>query len=692
MFFRSSTLLAMAAGVPITIFSAEAQSPPTPVVPLVITASGAAEDAVILPVTVNTVTSARAVDNRAQWIGETLNQVPGVYDAALRGVVDAPSIRMPLTYDNYYLYLQDGVPLQSSLSYKHSALAFSSALTSDGGMEILKGPGTALYGSDAVAAVINVTSREPTREASGRVRVGGGMFGAREVRAEHSDRLTDEQSGRVAAAYEGDDGWRDNTGWERVQGLARHRYETAATRVDTIVTATRFRTEMAGPLDRATFENDPTSSGLQPGVDPAAAVETATYARLSSAVQQRLGSGLSLEVTPYVRRIDSSYLEVWAPDTTPLDTSVTETLGALARLRSRPWSGGELILGTDGESSRLAYTSEQTRPTVTGIYGALTSYQGVNYDYTVDYRNIAPYIQLQQMLGEHLLISAGLRYDQARYDYRNHLGPTTDPDDFVYRPASRVDDFHQASPKLGVTYLLTDEQSLFGRYAHGFRLPTAASLYNLGHGQTAFTLTPERFDSYELGYKGRQEDLADWELDGYWVESRDGIVPGVSTAAGEISANGGRRRYRGLEAGGNLRPGGGIELGASYAHTFHRIVQWLSAGDDPRDGHIPQGAPENLANGRIAWRPEPLPALRVEVENQWLGQWWIDDENTEQTPNVVLWNVRASYQLSRRWSIDGKVLNLFDRHYAATAENSYGADNFRPGAPFTAAGGMEATW
>lgn len=675
------TLSALAEDLPAPV------SPPAPPDQLSVTSTaGEARDPLTTPVAVHVVDQVQAESNRSPWIGDSLNQLPGVYQARLRGVVDVPTIRMPLSFKNHYLFLQDGVPLQSTVMFNSKALLYSTATTSPGGIEVLKGPGTALYGSDAMAAVIDVHSRPLQQERGVQARLGGGMYGGRSARAEVTGAVGERQQASVAIGYDGEDGWRDHSAWDRLQGLARHRLLLGQTTIDTSLLVTGFRSEMTGQLSPLVYANTPEDDGLAPAVPLDDATDDATYLRLASAIRAPLADEMWLEVTPYVRAIDNTYLEVFNPATTPQDREKTASAGSLNRLRLRPWHDGELLIGTDVEWTRLDFTVDQSRPTA--VVGGFTSYQGAHYDFTVDHLTVAPWMQLTQRLGQRWIVDLGLRFDWARYDYDEHLGPTSDPQDLVWRPPDRVDTFHQLSPKAGVTFLLTPEQALFARYAHGFRLPAADALYVLGNGQQAFVLDPEQVDAYEIGWKGRVDRRTGWELNAYWSDATDGIVEDVVTAGGTISTNGGRRWYRGIEVGGSYAVNDLVDVTLAYAHTWHHIVRYRSDGPSIQDGQEPAKAPANLANLRLGI--EPLSNVRLEAELQWLGRWWMDDANTAHTPDEWLLHLRGVWAISRQWSLDLAVVNLFDEAYAATAERfSYG-DRYRPGQPFTASAGV--TW
>ncbi len=646
--------------------------------------AGAERAPLSTPLAVHVVDAERMTALASPWIGTAMNEIPGVYQASLRGVVDVPIIRMPLSFKNHYLYLQDGVPLQSTVMFNSKALLYSQATTSPGGIEVLKGPGTALYGSDAMSGVIQVRSIAPPRDPTLSARVGAGTYGAKALRVSGGGPLTSTQRVVVSVAHDGEDGWRDHSAWNRQQGMVRHRSEIGPITVDTSLMATRFRSEMTGPLSPVVYRNNPTDDGLAPAVPLDEATDDATHVQASSTLALPVGAA-RIELTPYVRSLENTYLEVYNPATTPRDREKTVSGGTLARVRLEPWPGGELILGTDVDGTRLAFSVVQDRPTV--VVGGFTSYQGPHYDFTVDHLTLAPYAQHSQRLGNRWIIDTGLRFDWARYDYDERLGATTDPLDLVWRPPDRVDRFSQLSPKLGGTYLLTPEQAVFLRYAHGFRLPAADALYVLGNGQQAFELDPEQVDAFETGWKGRAETWS-WEIDAYWSIATEGIVEDVVTPGGTISTNGGERWYRGLEFGGAWEITSQVDVGASYAHTWHRIIRYRSEGSSPEDGNTPAKAPADLASLRLGVMP--FERLRLEAGARWLGRWWMDDLNTARTDNEWLVDLRASYRPDAHWSFDARVLNLFDEAYAATAERLPFGDRYRPGQPLTMAGGV--TW
>ncbi len=667
-------------------------APPVSLAPLQVTAvSGVAESLARIPMTVELVSPATSSEVQPLWLGEILNRLPGVFFAQFRGPVDAPAIRLPVSADNTVLYLEDNLPLQSPISFTSEAFVFSGALTSFGGIEVLKGPGTALHGSDAFAGVVNVKSLAPTATPTGSLRVAGGSFGAAELRGEISNGFANNQAFRLAGSFAREDGWRNNTGWDRAQALLRHRWSSATTEINTLLLVSDFDSQMAGQLTATVFNANPRSDGLAPAVPRDQARDTRKYLRLSSELTHTFSQGLTAQVTPYLRHIDSNYMNIWQPAIVPVTSEQTDTGGLIARLYADWSERAQTVLGLDTEATRLHATVTQILPTTT-VFGSVFP-TGKHYDYRVDYLNLAPYLQHTQQLGQDWTLVAGLRYEDARYDYDNRL--SSGAHDAFFRPADHTDRFHALNPSLGLTWQFQLGQSLFARYAHGFRIPSAERLYALDSTQTAFTLKPEQIKSYELGYKAALADRVALTASAYLMRSYDGLTTGVGTPAGIITANGGRREYRGVEAQLAVRLTDEWSATLAAAVQDSTIISDQPGGADPRgvNGKTPNSQPSRLANLSLTWTPGFADRrLTVDFETQLLGSWWIDDQNTQKTPEEYISNLRARYALPRGWTLTAKALNLFDRHYATTAANTGFGARFRPGNPLTVTAGVEYAW
>ncbi|WP_313365907.1 TonB-dependent receptor, partial [Pseudomonas sp.] len=126
----------------------------------------------------------------------------------------------------------------------------------------------------------------------------------------------------------------------------------------------------------------------------------------------------------------------------------------------------------------------------------------------------------------------GARYDYTRMEpkfteefLRGIQGSGTAP--------SSLDDsdkkWHRVSPKFGLTYAFNDNYTWYGQYAEGFRTPTAKSMYGrfenptLGYSvQGNPGLEPEKSKSYETGLRGNF-DAGNFDVAVFYNKYRDFI-------------------------------------------------------------------------------------------------------------------------------------------------------------------------
>jgi len=110
-------------------------------------------------------------------VAEILRASPGVSFNSSGGFGSSTDVRIRGTADQHTMVLIDGVPVSDTTSTRN---AFDFTMLPVGSIErieVLRGPQSALYGSDAIGGVIAITTRQPTRGLSGSASVEGGSFG-----------------------------------------------------------------------------------------------------------------------------------------------------------------------------------------------------------------------------------------------------------------------------------------------------------------------------------------------------------------------------------------------------------------------------------------------------------------------------------------------------------------------------------
>ncbi|HEY4168212.1 MAG TPA: TonB-dependent hemoglobin/transferrin/lactoferrin family receptor [Reyranella sp.] len=169
-----------------------------------------------------------------------------------------------------------------------------------------------------------------------------------------------------------------------------------------------------------------------------------------------------------------------------------------------------------------------------------------------------------------------------RLDYYN-LNPNPDAD--FWRSSGAVNllptqsIYWSASPKLGLLYKLTEEYSGYFQYARGFRAPPYDNANFAFNNATSFyqilpnaNLKPETADSFEIGARGKYRNGSSWQLAGFYNLYSNFIDTVVVGMAGPITqfqyVNLGQVNIWGVEARGDWRflPDWGLLGYFAYAH------------------------------------------------------------------------------------------------------------------------------
>ena len=146
--------------------------------PVVVTATRSAMRSDRVPASVSVLTGDQLRREGIVTVAEALRQVPGVALAQSASYGSATSLFIRGGESKFTKVLVDGVPVNDA----GGAFDFSS-LTTDNveRIEIVRGPASVLYGSDAVAGVVQIFTRRGTRGVHGELGVRGGGFATSDV-------------------------------------------------------------------------------------------------------------------------------------------------------------------------------------------------------------------------------------------------------------------------------------------------------------------------------------------------------------------------------------------------------------------------------------------------------------------------------------------------------------------------------
>ncbi len=654
---------------------------------VVVTATREEQERADISATVHAVSGAALKEAKPAHPSEILSRMPGVWVNQTSGEGHMTAIRQPLTTNPVYLYLEDGVPTRSTGFFNHNAL-YEINLPMADNVEVMKGPGTALYGSDAIGGVINVTTQAPPDEpAAGGVLEGGSHgFG----RALLTGGTTAGAHGvRFDANATRSDGWRRDTEYARQSLTARWDWLVRDDALlKTVATFSHVDQEPAGSsqLSEADYRDHPARN-----YTPISYRNVRAY-RVSTSYEQYAGPAY-LSVTPYVRYNTMDMLPNWS---LTYDPSVQQTehysVGMLAkyrydvdRLRTR------LVTGVDLDYSPGAQYEERVEPERAGP--VFTGYRtaGAIYDYDVTFRQASPYLHVEAAPTERVRVNGGLRLDLLGYDYANHLGEmTTGPHK---RPASTEVHYRHLSPKLGATFRLTPGVNVFAAYAHAFRVPSQDQLFRSGPTDDTVHLEPVKADNLEVGVRARLSPRLQAEASAYRLVKTDDIVDYVHPDGTRESLNAGETRHRGIEAAWAMRPVDAVTIRGSFSYAEHTYERWQPEATVDYSGNEMETAPNVMATVEASVAPPWLGGGKLTAEWRRLGAYWMDAANTERYDGHDLFGLRASYPLGASFRLFASLHNVADARYAERATyNAFRGAELAPGAPRTLRLGLQYNW
>lgn len=627
---------------------------------------------------------------------EVMGRIPGVHVNVTGGEGHMTSIRQPITTSAVYLYLEDGIPTRSTGFFNHNAL-YEVNVPQASRIEVLKGPGSALYGSDAIGGVINVETRAPSLKAETDLGLEAGEHGWKRLLFTTSNTI-DDDGYRADINITHTDGWRNKTEYDRQSVTGRwDRFLQSGASLKTVLAVSNIDQQTAGSsrLSEADYKNNPTLNYTP------ISYRVVDALRLSVAYEKESSNSL-LSVTPYIRSNSMELLPNWSLGYDPVVYKTSnDSLGLqlkyrqdFAPMRTR------LVTGVDVDYSPGRRVENSITVNRTGsIYDAYTV-GARTYDYDVTYQGISPYAHVEFSPIDKLRLTVGMRYDYMSYDYDNKITDgSISVNPFAYQPGRSVSylqvadtsvDFDRVSPKLGMTYQFTPSHSGFISYREAFRAPSEGQLFRPGGNAdtTSVNLQPVKVASIETGVRGK---MGAWKYDAslYSMKKTNDIVRFEDPATGDRqNVNAGETLHEGIEVGinGDLASAVSLDIAASYAK--HNYEVWVKDGKD-YSGNEMSAAPRLVINSRLGFKPAFLNKGKIELEWKKLGSYWMNDTNTEKYEGHDLFNLRVNYFASKDFEYYGRIMNLTDERYATNASISGGNRTFAPGMPRTGYVGMK---
>ena len=600
-------------------------------------------------------------------IDTLLNQAPGVMLQSTNGQQHLTSIRSPVLTagagQGSFLYLENGLALRAAAFGNVNGLLESTWELADG-IEVWRGPGTAVYGANAVHGLVNVIHNQPD---SALVSFAASEFG-QQARIE-----APVGRGFVKGYVNRDDGWRDSTGVDQEKLFISVPISLNDFEFTNEFAVHRLDQQTAGFIFGADAFKDESLITTNPNPD---AYRIVDGWRWKGEISFNDGA---LRLNPYYRSLDSELLMHFLPSQA-IEKASQSSVGILSSYQFE-LDNMVVQVGADIDSTDGQLFEEQVIPDV------FSYTQGVHYDYGVNTLQTAAYTQATGQFTERLSWNAGLRYEHMRYDYQNRL-PTGTEGRFL-RPESGTDRFDIWLPKVSLRYQLSTHSSLWGRLSRGGRTPQASDLYRLQINQTGGRANVETLDNVELGWLFGGESLRIETV--IYHQQKQGFF--FRDANGFSEANG-KTDHTGIELeidyaiSAQWRWRGQL----SYAEHTYAFNREIAAGPNTTEtivsGNYIDTAPKWLASQSIVWTP----TSNVDASIRWdlVGSYFTDASNQHEYEGHQLISAQLNFRPTESLELGLSAHNLANVLYADRADYFFGNDRYMPGRPRTVSANL--TW
>ena len=558
-------------------------------------------------------------------------------------------------------------------------------------IEVVKGPGSALYGRSEPGGTMNLVTKKPEFDTKGSVELAAGRFDTYRVAGDFTTGITDNIAFRINGAYEDSKSFRDFITFEKIAATPSILFKIGSS---TTVSYELEYIKQEAPFDRGIVAPGgvlgavPISTFLGEPGDGNTEIEALGHQLI---LQHEINSnwmvntGIGFRNSTFAGFSSDPELVAGRQPFYATGTTLsrqrrfrdyeTDDLTARAELSGRVEMGpftNHLLMGVDYYDYEFDQIQTRFRPTLANpysvnvfapVYGQ-TRTPGAFVNSLETQTAVGIYIQDQIDLTERWKALIGVRYDDFEQEITNRAtGVVTTQSDTA------------TSPRVGLVFDASEKLSVYASFSKGFRP-------NGGFNAAGQSFAPEFSKSYEIGTKLSTEDkrisatVALYKAEKSNILTADPVNAGFSIAAGEAESKGVE-----LDITGQLTDDTMVYF--SYAHTQAEITKSVL---DPNFGlALPVGSkliniPQNNFNF-LVMQGFNVGSGRGSVG---AGVTYVADRLGETgvpsfvLPAYTLINLTGSYSPTESLKITVDVDNLFDKEYYAS---SYARLWVAPGTP-----------
>lgn len=629
-----------------------------------------------VPVAINVISKTTINDTKATRLDMLINKVPGVYMVDLGNEQHSMSVRQPINLKNLFLYLEDGIPIRTTGDFNHNALIEINQASMER-IEVIKGPASSLYGSEAVGGAINFITQSPSPFLSGKIQAEVGSRGYKRTDFGLSD--TYKKLGIFIGGYYANQNQPDqeHNDFRKTALTLRADYTfNDKLKLSTVADYIAYKTDQKGGLDSAHFYNKDYISFYR------FTYRKVDAFRLRSTLSKDWNDNNKTSLTLFYRNTtigQNPFYSISNIATNPLkakgqiNEDAFKSYGAVLQHSSKLKSiNAKFISGVSIDYSPATYIAQfiDVDRDANKVYYNYTTKDSLLTNYNVDLLNTAVYTQFEYKPTAKLKLVAAARYDRLDYKFNNHLSPGA----FTGAPDA-TDHFDHFTPKLGLTYDFGKNKGAYINYSVGFAPPNITDLYT---GVKVPVLKASSYNNYEVGgWVSFAANKGYAEVSLYKLGGENEIVSTRLADGSYINQNAGQTSHKGIEINIKYSPFQDISIHLAGAYAQHKYITYIERGKD-YSGHKMAQAPPFIYNGEITYKPHYIKGFRIALEMQGMNKYFTDPQNTATYKGFTAFNARAGYSI-KGFELWVNCINVTDKIFATAVEKSAFGTSYRPG-------------
>ena len=522
----------------------------------VVTAARTETRLVDTPANISVVDAEQIEERKYQDMGEVLKDVDGV--TVLDTGLGTKEKMIKLNGDDRVLILVDGRRVGTDMgsnaggrgSVDMNQLPDTSMIER---VEVLKGAGGALYGSEAVGGVINIITKKADMT-NGKISLGFGSFGAEDKKIMYSAKQGKTGVTVSASQYEQDyykyrDHKTDTT--KRWEGPTDFENKKFSINLNQEITDT---TNLSVGFDYSKYE----------GMSPTRAFVGVSKAEYGVYAQDKESQNMYVKYDWILNGNDQGYVQIYHNELEYNNISIIN----YDYLEKPQSSSGNMKEKVNGLDIQQAFTTSDTNKLVVGASWRESDVvaKGDNtYDEGID--NTAIFVSDTWEFAPTWTLNAGIRYDD-----HSHAGDDT-------------------TMSAGLNKKLDEDSHIYFNWSEVFRAPTTDDLFYNGimAGGVQMKgnpdLKPETGETWTIGYATKFNDRTNLAINYFESDLEDAISWKWDTSSSQHVENIKQQNKRGMEINLNHELNDNVSVNASY--TYLKVEDYGSSGYERDRNYYP---------------------------------------------------------------------------------------------------------